>query len=116
MTDPDWSLHCGDAWRAAVLDAGYGDICDIVGPSPRRPRDWVSMMRRLGVRDMEGVISAVHGSAIPPRQAMRGDVVQLGWAIGICRGDKAEFFGGVMQSMALVERAWPLRGNRSLAR
>ena len=28
-----------------------------------------------------------------------GDVVQRGWAIGICRGDKAEFFGGEMVPM-----------------
>jgi hypothetical protein len=108
VIDPDWNRHCGDAWRDAVLAAGAGDICDIVGPSPRRPRDWVAMMRRLGVRDMAGVISAVHGEAITPRQARRGDIVQRGWAIGICRGDKAEFFGGAMESMSAVERAWPL--------
>jgi hypothetical protein len=71
------------------------------------------MMHRLGVRDMAGVISAVHGKAIPPRQAMRGDIVQRGWAIGICRGDKAEFFGGVMESMSAVDRAWPLAERRN---
>lgn len=110
MTDPDWSRHCGDAWRGAVLATGAGDICAIVGPSPRCARDWVAMMRRLGVRDMAGVISAVHGQPIPPRQAMRGDIVQRGWAIGICRGDKAEFFGGVMESMSAVDHAWRLVG------
>ncbi len=65
------------------------------------------MMRRLGVRNMSGVISAVHGQPIPTRQAMRGDIVRKGWAIGICRGDQAEFFGGVMQPMASVDEAWP---------
>jgi hypothetical protein len=68
------------------------------------------MMRRLGVRDMAGVISAVHGHPIPPRCAMRGDIVQRGWAIGVCRGDKAEFFGGVMESMSAVDHAWRLFG------
>lgn len=108
MSDPDWASHCGDGWRANVLALGGGDICDIVGASPRRPRDWVAMMRRLGVRNMSGVISAVHGESIPPRQAMRGDIVRRGWAIGVCRGDKAEFFGGVMHPMSGVDEAWPL--------
>jgi hypothetical protein len=66
------------------------------------------MMHRLGVRDMSGVISAVHGDPIPARQAMRGDIVRHGWAIGICRGDTAEFFGGATQSMSVVDEAWPL--------
>lgn len=108
MKDPDWARHCGDCWRDTVLAAGGGDICDTVGPSPRRPRDWVAMMRRLGVRSMAGVISAVHGQPIPPRRAMRGDIVQHGWAIGVCRGDKAEFFGGIMEPMSSVDHAWPL--------
>lgn len=84
------------------------DICDVVGPSPRCTRDWVHMMRRLGVRDMAGVISAVHGSPVPYRQAMRGDIVQRGWAIGICRGDQAEFFGGRLTNMRDVHSAWRL--------
>ncbi|MHA0333656.1 DUF6950 family protein [Sphingomonas aquatilis] len=112
MIAPAWSVHCGDRWRAHVLGAIGTDICDIVGPSPRRPRDWAAMMRRLGVRDMAGVITSVHGGAIPYRQAMRGDVVQRGWAIGICRGDKAEFFGGEFVPMREVDGAWRLQAAR----
>ncbi len=108
MTDPAWADHCGDRWRAHVLAETGIDICDIVGPSPRRPRDWVNMMKRLGVRDMSGVISAVHGEPIPYRQAMRGDIVQRGWAIGICRGDQAEFFGGDTVAMRDINLAWRL--------
>lgn len=66
------------------------------------------MMRRLGVRDMAGVISAVHGAPIPYRCAMRGDIVRRGWAIGICRGEKAEFIGREMVPMAEVDSAWRL--------
>ncbi len=108
MSDPAWSAHCGDAWRAHVLASGGGDICDVVGPSPRSPRDWAAMMRRLGVRTMDGVITAVHGEPVPFRQAMRGDIVRRGWAIGICRGDSAAFFGGEMVPMRDVDRAWRL--------
>lgn len=108
MPDPDWSEHCGDAWRSMVLKATGRDICDVVGPSPRRTRDWVAMMRRLGVRDMAGVISAVHGEAIPVHQAGRGDIVRRGWAIGVCRGELAEFYGGAVVPMGQVEQAWRL--------
>lgn len=108
MTDPDWSNHCGDRWRAHVLAVTGRDICDVVGPSPRRTRDWVRMMRRLGVRDMAGVIAAVHGAPIPVRQARRGDIVQRGWAIGICRGDVAEFFGSQAMPITAADRAWPV--------
>ena len=111
VTDPGWQDHCGDRWRAHVLAATGDDICDIVGPSPRCPRDWAAMMRRLGVGDMAGVISAVHGEPIPYRQAQRGDIVQRGWAIGICRGDQAEFFGGDMVPMRDVEGVWPLKAS-----
>lgn len=112
MVDPDWSKHCGDAWRAAVLVATGCDICDVVGPSPRRPADWCAMMRRLGVRDMAGVISSVHGAPIERRQACRGDIVRRGWAIGVCRGELAEFFGGETMPMASVDQAWRLSSGR----
>lgn len=112
MSDPAWQNHCGDRWRAHVLAATGGDICDIVGPSPRRPRDWAAMMRRLGVRNMRGVIGAVHGDPIPYRQAQRGDIVLRGWAIGICRGDQAEFFGGDMVQMKDIDDAWRLIRSR----
>lgn len=65
-------------------------------------------MRRLGVRSMSGVVSTVHGAAIPARQARRGDVVRRGWALGVCRGDVAVFFGGETASMRDVDEAWAI--------
>jgi threonine dehydrogenase-like Zn-dependent dehydrogenase len=106
VTDPAWSHHCGDAWRAHVLAAAGRDVCDVTGPSPRAARDWAALMRRLGVRSIAGVIGAVHGEPIPRRTAMRGDIVLRGWAIGICRGDRAEFYGGEMVEMKHVDLAW----------
>lgn len=108
---PGWQDHCGDRWRAHVLAATGIDICTIVGPSPRRAADWAAMMRRLGVRTMSGVISAVHGPSMPIRQAMRGDIVRRGWAIGVCRGDLAEFYGGVVP-MADVDECWSITVDR----
>ena len=111
MSDPDWSWHCGDEWRQHVLAVTGRDVCDVVGPSPRRPRDWAAMMRRLGVRDLGGVVSAVHGPSIATLTAQRGDVVRRGWALGICQGDLAVFYGGVTVPMKDVDEAWqPQRG------
>jgi len=110
---PDWDHHCGDFWRAHVLEFSGLDICDVVGPSPRRAGDWVAMMRRLGARDMKGVISAVHGQPVPYRCAMRGDIVQRGWAIGVCRGEQAEFYGGQFMPMKNVDSAWRITSSPS---
>lgn len=63
------------------------------------------MMRRLGVRNLSGVVSAVHGQPMDPRLAQRGDLVRSGWALGICRGEVAEFFNAA-RPMAEVDEAW----------
>lgn len=60
---------------------------------------------------MADVITFVHGPAIPPRCAGRGDIVRKGWAIGICRGEDAEFFGGDFIPMAQVDQAWAVQGH-----
>ena len=65
------------------------------------------MMRRLGVRSLGGVVSAVHGEPVPTRLAMRGDVVRSGWAIGVCRGEVAQFFDATAP-MKMVDEAWRL--------
>lgn len=106
MIDPGWDRHCGDLWRDHVLRVSGIDVCNVIGPMPRRPREFAAMMRRLGVRDLSGVVTAVMGAAIPRRQAMRGDIVRCGWALGICRGPIAEFFGGEMAPMIHVDQVW----------
>lgn len=106
VTDPDWPDHCGDRWRAHVLRETGFDICSVLGASPRRARDWVALMRRVNARCMSDVVSVIHGKSIPIRQARRGDIVRVGWAIGICRGDIAEFYGGQMAPMRDVHEAW----------
>ena len=117
MSEPGWAHHCGDLWRGHVLAANGRDICDIIGPMPRRPAEWAGMMRRLGVRSMSGVVSTVHGPPSSPLMARRGDIVRCGWALGICRGEDAEFYGGVMMPLAAVVEAWRIEaGGRPWAR
>lgn len=109
MSGPDWERHCGDLWREHVLAATGFDVSDVIGPMPRRPREFAAMMRRLGVRDLGGVVSAAMGQGIARRMAMRDDVVRRGWALGICRGPLAEFFGGDTVPMIHVDQVWRLR-------
>ncbi len=106
MIDPGWDRHCGDLWREQVLSVSGIDVCAVIGPMPRRPRDFAAMMRRVGVRELGGVVTAAMGDPIPRRQAMRGDIVRRGWALGICRGQLAEFFGGDMVPMIHVDQVW----------
>lgn len=110
--NPNWGNHCGDLWRAHVLSHSGRDICDVVGASPRSAADWARMIRTTGGRTMGDVISFVHGEPIPPLTAKRGDLVKRGWAIGICRGEDAEFFGGDFAPMSQIEQAWSVEGWR----
>jgi hypothetical protein len=57
---------------------------------------------------MHDVVCAVHGAAVPIRSARRGDLVRSGWAMGICRGEACEFYGGVMAPLADADAAWPV--------
>ncbi|MDB5733216.1 MAG: hypothetical protein JWQ03_3111 [Variovorax sp.] len=84
------------------------DVCAVIGLMPRCPRDLAAMMRRLGVRDLSGVVSAVHGPAINRRLARRGDIVRRGWALGTCRGELAVFYGGRALEMCEIDEAWAL--------
>lgn len=66
-------------------------------------------MRRLDVRSLSGVVTAVHGPGLAtPRLARRGDMVRRGWALGICCGEMAEFYGAHMAPMSDVEEGWRL--------
>ena len=113
VQDPDWSHHCGDLWRSHVQELFGRDITDIVGPSPRRAAAWAKMIRNAGGRSMSDVITLVHGDPISPRMAKRGDIVRRGWAIGICRGEDASFYGGEVIPMSQVEEAWSAEGWRN---
>lgn len=89
------------------MEATGRDIWAELGGCPRSWREAADLYRRAGVRTLEGVVTKALGEPVNPRQAVRGDVVLLGGALGICRGENAEFFGG-MRPMGEVDAAWPL--------
>lgn len=63
----------------------------------------------MGVRNLADAVSKVLGPPIDPKLAMRGDIVMVDGALGICRGEKAEFLDN-WQPMKRVAKAWPVKG------
>ena len=105
-----WDHHCGDVWRQAVQVAEGRDICDVVGPSPRSRREWRVMMARNNARSLHDLVCLLHGDALPVRMARRGDLVMFGrGALGVCRGELVEFYGGALVPLAACACAWHLQ-------
>ncbi|WP_404714363.1 DUF6950 family protein [Sphingomonas sp. MMS24-J13] len=99
-------------WGRHAAAAGV-DVAASLGPSPRGWRDAAEAMRRLGVRSLSEAVRIVHGAPLGSiRMARRGDLVRKGWALGICRGELAEFYGGVMAPMQQVDEAWAIERPR----
>jgi hypothetical protein len=61
------------------------------------------------------MVTKVMGDPVPPLRAMRGDIVMVDGALGICRGEMAEFLDG-MQPMTRATVAWPSDGRGQSAR
>lgn len=105
MSEPDWRTgHCAE-FAAKALDR---NIWDALGGCPRSWREAAALYRRLGARTLAEAVSAVLGPSIAPVRASRGDIVMIDGALGICRGDWAEFMDR-MQPMAKATRAWRAR-------
>lgn len=100
MADPDWSLHCAEF-------AIPKDMWAKLGGCPRSWRDAAELYRRLGVTNLKDAATAVFGEPVSVRQAMRGDIVMVDGALGICRGEWVECLDR-MQPLARGQCAWHL--------
>jgi hypothetical protein len=83
------------------------DIWAELGGCPRSWREAADLYRRHGCRTLAEVVSKVLGPPIDPKRAMRGDVVMVRGALGICRGELADCMGA-MVPMGEAEMAWPV--------
>jgi hypothetical protein len=102
--DPSWERHCAEP---AVEAAGIDWVQ--LGGCPRSWREAAELYRRLGVRCLADAVTVVLGPPIPVKQAMRGDIVMVDGALGICRGEWAEFLDH-MQPMKRATQAWRSKG------
>lgn len=105
FADPDWRRHCAEPAIAAASAARGRDLWAAVGGCPRGWREAAELYRRLGVRTLRDAATAMLGPEIDPKRAMRGDVVMANGALGLCRGETAEFMDAVLP-MRKVEAAW----------
>lgn len=80
-----------------------------LGGCPRNPREAADLYRRIGVRSLREAVGKVLGEEITPAFAMRGDVVMSQNALGICRGELAEFLDRMLPMKEVVS-AWRVRG------
>lgn len=103
--EPDWDFHCTDLAVAHVKAATGRDIWAEIGGAPRSAREAAALYRRLKVRKLKSVVTKVLGKPIDTKLAMRGDIVMVDNALGICRGEWVEF----MDAMQPIHRgtcAW----------
>lgn len=100
---PDWDCHCADF----VNGKAHLEIETRIGPLPRSWRERAEMYRRLGVRSLAELVGTLF-EEVPPLRAMRGDLVMVDGALGVCRGEWAEFMDR-MQPMKRATRAWRAR-------
>lgn len=112
-SDPDWrTRHCGELAFDAIAEARGCDAADLwaeVGGCPRNWREAAAVYRRMGVRTLDGFMTAVLGPPIPRRRARRGDIVMVRGSLGVCRGDLAECLGATVP-MREADLAWSASG------
>lgn len=106
---PDWDCHCADHAVRWVAEATGRDVWSELGGCPASPREAADLYRRLRVRSLREAVGVVLGPEVSVSHAMRGDVVMAQNALGVCRGDLAEFMDRMLP-MKAVECAWRVRG------
>lgn len=111
MRDPDWDWHCAEFAAAHVKAVTGRDIWAEVGGCPRSPKEAAALYRRLHTRTLKRTVSKLLGKSVDPKLAMRGDIVMVDNALGICRGELVEFVDR-MQPIGRAERAWRLIGKQ----
>lgn len=97
---PDWQFHCAEF---ADGRAGLG-LADRLGGWPRNWSEAGVLYRRFGVRCLADLVSCLL-EEVPPLKARRGDIVMVDGALGVCRGEWAEFMDA-LQPMKRATKAW----------
>lgn len=105
--DPDWDYHCTDHAVDHIRRTTGRDIWLELGGAPRSAREAAGILKKLRVRTLKNAVAKVLGKPVPVARAMRGDIVMVDNALGICRGDLIECLDR-MQPIGRGECAWRL--------
>jgi hypothetical protein len=101
---PEWSGHCAEPAVEQLKQATGRDLWAELG-CPRSWREAADFYRKLGVTNLNDAVTKVLGKPINPKCAMRGDIVMVDGALGICRGEWVECIDR-MQPLARASYAW----------
>lgn len=107
MSEPSWDWHCSDLAAEHIRKVTGRDIWAELGGAPRNTKQASELFKRLHVRTYKNAVSKVLGKPIDPKLAMRGDIVMVDNALGICRGDLIECMDRT-QPMGRAQCAWRL--------
>jgi hypothetical protein len=94
-----------------VKAASGRDVWAELGGCPRSWREAAALYRRLDVRTLAEAVTKVLGEPIPTRRAMRGDIVMVNGALGVCAGEVAVCMGATLP-MRYAQIAWRKAGRR----
>jgi hypothetical protein len=108
VRDPDWDFHCTDHAIEHILKTTGRDVWRELGGAPRNTKQAAALFRRLKVRSLKNAVTKVLGKPIDFKLAMRGDIVMVDNALGICRGDLIECLDR-MQPIGRGQCAWRLK-------
>lgn len=104
--EPEWCWHCVDKASEHYRSVTGESLWMKAGvAAPRSPRQAADVFRKLGVRNLKDAFTQVLGEPVNPKLAMRGDLVMVNNALGICRGEWVEC-ADAMQPLRLAECAW----------
>lgn len=100
---------CAERAAEAVRAQTGRDLIAEIGGAPRTWRDAAALYRRFGVRSLAELTTKLLGEPISRKQARRGDPVMMRGALGICRGEVAEFIDATWPTR-MVDLAWRADG------
>jgi hypothetical protein len=105
--EPSWNDHCAECAAEHVRQSTGRDVWSELGCAgpPRGWREAADLYRRHGVSSLADLVTVVLGPSTDRRLAMRGDIVMVDGALGICRGELVEFIDRILP-LSRASRAW----------
>lgn len=108
MPDPTWDWHCADHVVQHIKQETGRDIWKELGGSPKNAKEQAAIYRKLRARKLKTVVTRLFGKPKGTAFAMRGDIVMVNNALGICRGEWVECMDA-MHFIGNAECAWNLK-------
>ncbi len=106
--EPQWDWHCADHAVQHIKETTGRDIWKELGGSPKSTKRAIAIYRKLKARTLKTATSKVLGKPKKTAFAMRGDIVMVNNALGICRGEWVECLDA-MHFIGKCDCAWSVK-------